>query len=283
MIRKITGILLCAALAAGILSGCSVTPQAPSAASEAQTQAQEAEDNLAAIEKAGKIKVGIEGTYYPFTYHDETGELAGYDIEVAKFVAEKLGVECEFIESDWDSLLAGLDSGRLDTVINDVTATDERREKYDFSEPYFFSSRQIVVKTGDTRFSSLEDLNGAKCATNLTNSYAPTFEKLGVEIVPIDNTDQAASLVETGRADFCTFNNIVLGEYLEQHPDAQLEVAFQIPDSEQQICVPVRKGETRLLEKINEALDELRSDGTLSEMAIAHFGSDYSISRENNY
>ncbi len=92
------------------------------------------------------IKVGVEGTYQPYTYHDEDGNLTGFDVDVAKAIAEKLGVEVDFTEADWDSLLAGIDSGRIDTVINAVSVTDERKEKYDFAGPYFYIEQQVVIK-----------------------------------------------------------------------------------------------------------------------------------------
>ncbi len=235
------------------------------------------DDQLTAIQNAGKLIVGVEGTYYPFTYHDEeTDELTGYDIEVAKAVAEQLGVEVEFMESEWDSLLMALDTGHVDTVINDVTATDERREKYDFSDPYFYSARQVVVKTGnEVGLHSLEDLNGKKIATNATNSWVGRLEELGVEIVPIDNTDQCATMVETGRVDFCMFNTIVLGEYMKQHPEAQLEVAFVIEEDINEVAIPARKGETRFLEEVNKALAELRDSGKLLELSEKYFGGNF--------
>lgn len=240
---------------------------------------QEAGDQLDAIRQAGKLVVGVEGTYYPFTYHDEaTNELTGFDIEIAQAVAEYLGVEVEFVESDWDSLLAAMDSGRVDTVINDVTATEERREKYDFSEPYFYSGRQIVVKKGnEVGIHSLADLSGKKCATNATNSWAPQLEEMGVTIIPIENPDQSAQTVISGRADFCLFNTIILGEYLKQHPDAELEVAFVIESDIEEICVPVRKGETRLLDEVNACLKQLRESGKLLELSEKYFGGDYTV------
>ena len=237
----------------------------------------EADDQLAAIQKAGKLIVGVEGTYYPYTYHDETtNELDGYDIQVAKLLAKKLGVEVEFFESDWDSLLAGLDSGRVDTVINDVTATDKRREKYDFSDPYFYSFRQFVVKTGnEVGIHSVDDLKGKKIATNTTNSLVPLLQEWGVEIVPIDNTDQCAQMVESGRVDFCMFSAVVMKEYMTQHPEAQLEVAFVLEDSVNEICIPTCKGETRFLNEINEFLKEIRDDGTLQKLCMQYFDADY--------
>ena len=278
----ILALLMCLALLAGCSNSTQQDAPAPSTGTDApapddSASTPEPDDQLAAIQKAGKLVVGVEGTYYPFTFHDETtNELTGYDIEVAKAIAAQMGVEVEFVESEWDSLLVALDTGRLDTVINDVTATEERREKYDFSDNYFYSARQVVVKTGnEVGLHSLEDLNGKKIATNATNSWVGRLEELGVEIVPIDNTDQCATMVETGRVDFCMFNTIVLGEYMIQHPEAELEVAFVIEDDINEVAIPARKGEERFLNEINTALQSLRDDGTLLELSMKYFGANY--------
>ena len=283
---KKSALILALLMCLAILAGCSNSTQqdapAPSTGTDApapddSASTPEPDDQLAAIQKAGKLVVGVEGTYYPFAFHDETtNELTGYDIEVAKAIAAQMGVEVEFVESEWDSLLVALDTGRLDTVINDVTATEERREKYDFSDNYFYSARQVVVKTGnEVGLHSLEDLNGKKIATNATNSWVGRLEELGVEIVPIDNTDQCATMVETGRVDFCMFNTIVLGEYMIQHPEAELEVAFVIEDDINEVAIPARKGEERFLNEINTALQSLRDDGTLLELSMKYFGANY--------
>ena len=283
---KKSALILALLMCLAILAGCSNSTQqdapAPSTGTDApapddSASTPEPDDQLAAIQKAGKLVVGVEGTYYPFTFHDETtNELTGYDIEVAKAIAAQMGVEVEFVESEWDSLLVALDTGRLDTVINDVTATEERREKYDFSDNYFYSARQVVVKTGnEVGLHSLEDLNGKKIATNATNSWVGRLEELGVEIVPIDNTDQCATMVETGRVDFCMFNTSVLGEYMIQHPEAELEVAFVIEDDINEVSIPARKGEERFQNEINTALQSLRDDGTLLELSMKYFGANY--------
>ena len=278
----ILALLMCLAILAGCSNSTKQDAPDPSTGTDVpapddSASTPEPDDQLAAIQKAGKLVVGVEGTYYPFTFHDETtNELTGYDIEVAKAIAAQMGVEVEFVESEWDSLLVALDTGRLDTVINDVTATEERREKYDFSDNYFYSARQVVVKTGnEVGLHSLEDLNGKKIATNATNSWVGRLEELGVEIVPIDNTDQCATMVETGRVDFCMFNTIVLGEYMIQHPEAELEVAFVIEDDINEVAIPARKGEERFLNEINTALQSLRDDGTLLELSMKYFGANY--------
>lgn len=279
--KRITALLLVSTMAIGAalgVTGCGSSGNAQSTSNAAD----EIDDELAAIQKAGKIVVGVEGTYPPFTYHDDDGTLVGYDVEVAQQIAAYLGVDVEFVESDWDSLLAGVDSGRLDTVINDVTVTEERAGKYDFSEPYFFTSRQITVPTGNPQnIHGLEDLSGKKVATNSTNAYVAQFEELGVTIVPIDSSEEQADMILAGRADFGTFNTVILADYKKQHPDAGIEVAFVIPDSEEQIAVPVRKDETRLLEQINAALADLSESGKLKELSVKYFSDDYTVSKEN--
>ena len=197
-------------------------------------------NELEDIQNAGVIKVGVEGTYQPYTYHDEDGNLTGFDVDVAKAIAEKLGVEVDFTEADWDSLLAGIESGRIDTVINAVSVTDERKEKYDFAGPYFYIEQQVVIKKGNDEIKSWDDLKGKKVATNITSTTADIYKAAGAEVVAISTSDEAASLVLSGRADFCSFNANVFSSYLKEHPDAELEAAFSVQDSVDEYAVPVK-------------------------------------------
>lgn len=268
MKRKIGVFLLTMALLAVSLAGCG------SASTSAGTAGSEENDELARILQEGVLKVGVEGTYPPITYHDESGELTGFDVEVAKAIGEKLGVEVEFTEAEWDSLLAAIDSGRIDTVINAVSITDARKEKYDFTEPYVSVYRNIIVKGDNDSLNSLEDLNGTTVAENITTEYAERLEELGVTISPIDTLQQAFDLVTTGRADFTILEDIQFYPYLEEHPDADLKIAFTIEDDVDQFAIPLKKGETRLVDAVNKALDELKADGTLSALSEKYFNSD---------
>lgn len=277
---KLISIISIILAAAVLLSSCGAAASSSAASSTAssaaaQSASSEADDELAEIQKTGKFIVGIEGTYPPYTYHDDNGELVGYDIELAKAIAEKLGAEAEFVEASWDSLLAGVDSGRFDTVINNVSVTEERAEKYDFSDPYLYMGLLVVVKDDNDSIHSIEDFDGKIVANNATNAYATQLNEQGATILPIDTADDAASMVLTGRADFTTFGPAVYNDYLTQHPDAALKVAFEMTDPLDKAAVPVRKGEQRLLDAINEALTELRDDGTLAELSERYFGADY--------
>lgn len=293
MKKSVWKLLSAGVLAGVILTGCGSTDTASGSttsdstateesakaeetttATEANTE-NEADDELAQIQKNGVLRVGVEGTYPPMTYHDEDGKLTGFDVEVAEKIAEKLGVTAEFTESGWDSLLAGIDSGRLDTVINAVSITDEREIKYDFAGPYFYITQQIVVAADDDSITDMDSLKGKKVANTVTTAYMDILEEAGAELVPISTAEEAASLITSGRADFTTFNSVVFNEYLTQHPEAGLKAAFDIPDVIDTYAVPVKKGETRLHDAIQQALDELSQEGVLTELSIEYFGKDF--------
>ncbi|MGN1412830.1 MAG: transporter substrate-binding domain-containing protein [Anaerovoracaceae bacterium] len=262
-LKKVTALVLILIFTAVMLTGCG----GDAAESEEVSQ-------LEAIQSNGKIVIGVEGTYPPFTYHGDDDTLTGFDIELASAIAEKLGVEAEFVESEWDSLLAGVDSGRLDTVINNVTITEERQEKYDFSDPYLYIYREVIVKKENTEIQSLDDFKGKKVANNATGDYNATIEELGAEIVPINTAEEAINLVESGRADLSVFASVSFAEYVKQHPETQVEVAFLVPEEASLTAIPVKKGEEELLNAINSALGELRNDGTLKELSEKYFGDD---------
>ena len=282
--KKTAAALLAFTLTTAALTGCGgeASGTAADTTAAADTASAEISDGgeLEKVKAAGKLVIGIEGTYPPFTYHNDDGSLAGLDVELGTALAEKLGVEVEFQEAAWDSLLIGIDSGRFDTVINSVSITDERAEKYDFSDPYYYEARRVVVRADDDSIQAPEDLNGKKIATNATNAFLPWYEEQGAEIIGIDTSAEAIDLVLSGRADFLGTSVPVLNAYLDEHPDAKdkLKEAFVIPNSEDVIAIPVRKGETEFLDAINAALAELRADGTLKAISEKYLGGDYTES-----
>lgn len=288
----LTGTLALGLAACGSSTASTDTSAADTAAADTTeaaaetTEAAAAEDGteLDDVLAAGKLVIGIEGTYPPFTYHDDDGNLVGLDVELGTALAEQLGVEAEFVEAAWDSLLIGIDSGRFDTVINSVSITDERSEKYDFSDPYYYESRRVVVRSDDDSIKSAEDLAGKKIATNTTNAFIPWYEEQGAEVVGIDTSGEAIELLLSGRVDFVGTNVPVLNAYLDEHPDAadKVKEAFVIPNSEDVIAIPVRKGEGAFLNAINEALAALRADGTLQAISEKYLGGDYTNSAYSN-
>lgn len=272
--KRILPIILSVIFVIAILGGCGKEKSEGSENTDQNKTSQS--DELASIQKAGKFVVGIEGAYPPFNYHDDDGKLVGFDVEVAQKVAQKLGVEAEFVEAPWDSLLAGMDSGRFDSVINCVGVSDERKEKYDFST-YLYASTQILVRSDDDRIKTVEDLKGKSLAGNATNVYAAWFEEVGATLVPIDTAAEAINLLLSERVDFLSFNSITFQSYMNEHPETKIKAVFEVPASHEQIAIPVRKGEQRLFQEINNALQELREDGTLKELSEKYFKKDFTV------
>ncbi|WP_198333952.1 amino acid ABC transporter substrate-binding protein [Psychrobacter namhaensis] len=235
-------------------------------------------DLLQRINNGGTINVGTEGTYPPFTYHDKSGKLTGYDVEVTRAVADKLGVEVEFKETQWDAMLAGLDSKRFDMVANQVSlTTPERKAKYDKAMAYSWSGAVVLAPTDDNRYGSWEDLKGLRTAQSLSSNYGELAERYGVELVPVDGMAQAIQLVKQDRADFTMNDNLAVLDYLKKFPDAELEIKLTAPASEQRGSgLVLIKGDDAVVAKLDEAMAELAADGTLTKLSEEFFGADVS-------
>lgn len=219
----------------------------------------------------------MEGTWAPWTYHDDNNDLVGYDVEVAQNIAEKLGVEVEFVEGEWDGLLAGLDAGRYDIMVNGVGVTDERAEKYNFSTPYAYNKTAVIVRGDYDEISSMEDLKGKKTANTISSTYAAQAEAYGATVTPVDDLNQTIELLLSNRIDATLNAEVVFNDYKKEHPEADVKIATY-SDQVEEIAIPIRKGDdtVTLLEAVNDALDEMAKDGTLTELSEKYFGMDIS-------
>ena len=268
--------------AAGVLtlSGCSNSSTSTAASAGASSAADSAADQLAAIQASGKLIVALEGAWQPWSYHDESDTLVGYDVEVSCAIAEKLGVEPEYVESDWDSLFAGLDAGRFDMVCNGVEVTDERALTYDFTTPYGYIHTALAVRKDNDEIKTFEDLKGKTTANSLASTYMELAESYGATVQGIDTLEETIQLLAAGRIDATLNADVSFYDYLNVHPDADFKIVAQTEDASH-VAIPLRKGDNSatLLEAVNNAIDELRADGTLKELSEKYFGQD--ISSEN--
>lgn len=235
------------------------------------------DDLLKTIQERGTIIVGLEGDWAPWSYVDENDELTGYDVEVAKAIADKLGVEIQIVPGEWDGLFAGMDAGRYDMVVNGVEVTEERADKYDFSTPYAYIRTALIVKGDNDSIKTFEDLKGKKTANSIASTYMNLAESYGATCYGVSTLDETLTMVLQGRVD-ATLNAIVsFTDYMAQHPDSNLKVVATTEEASN-VAIPMRKGDetASLREAVNKAIDELREDGTLSELSTRFFGEDIS-------
>lgn len=164
--KKIASLLLATALLLSVPVGCGGKN----------------DDLLENVRKKGKLTIAMEGTWAPWTYHDESDKLVGFDVEIGQYIADSIGVEADFVEGEWDGLFAGMDAGLYDMVINGVDSTPERAEKYDFSEPYAYIHTVLVTHKDNTDITSFEDLKGKTTANSIGSTYMELGEKYGAAV-----------------------------------------------------------------------------------------------------
>ena len=276
--KKITALFMAAAVfgMAG-LTACSSQSGGQDSSSAGQSSQEDAStesgDLLAQIQERGEIVIAMEGTWAPWTYHDENDELVGFDVEVGQQIAEALGVEATFVEGEWDGLLAGLDAGRYDIMINGVDVTEERSDAYDFSEPYAYDRTAVIVSADNTDITSMEDLDGKRTANTISSTYAEVAEQYGAEVTGVDDLNQTFELLLSGRIDATLNAEVTYYDYMEAHPDANLKIACLDPQATQ-VAIPFRKGEetASLREAVNQALADMRQSGALTELSEKYFG-----------
>ncbi len=234
-------------------------------------------DLLAQIQEKGEITIAMEGTWAPWTYHDENDKLVGYDVEVGEKIAEKLGVTPKFVEGDWDSCLAGLEGGRYDIMINGVDVDEERSKKYDFSTPYCYNRIALIVRGDNEEITSFEDLDGKTTANTLNSSYAKMAESYGATNTGVDDLIQTIELVLAGRIDATLNSEMTFADYMKAHPEADLKVVA-FTEEATETAIPMRKGEetASLREAINDAIAELSESGELTKLSEKYFGIDIS-------
>ncbi|MED4752950.1 amino acid ABC transporter substrate-binding protein [Brevibacillus choshinensis] len=222
-----------------------------------------------------KLVIGTEGTYSPFTFHDQSGKLTGYDVEVATEVAKRLGVEPVFQETQWDAMFAGLDSKRFDVIANQVGIRPDRQEKYDFSKPYSVSHAVLVTNKSNSTVKDFKDIKGLKAGQSMTSNYADLARSNGAEIVAVDNFNQAIDLIATNRVDVVLNDNLTVLDFLKQKPDAPIKIVAKNEEG-QPTAFMYRKGSTDLADAMSKVLDEMQQDGTLKTISEKWFGEDIS-------
>jgi cystine transport system substrate-binding protein len=255
------------ALAAATLAACGSSGSSGSSSGSASSGG-------SAAASGGVLRVGSEGTYAPFTFHDpkQGNKLTGFDVDVATAVAKDLGMKAQFTDVQWDSIFAGLQAGRYDVIANQVSITDERTKLYDFSTPYTVSTGAIITRSDDTSITGLQSLSGKTTAQSSTSNWAQVAKDAGANVQAVEGFTQAVALLKQGRVDATVNDDLAALDYLKTSGDTSVKIAAKTTDSTQQ-AMALKKG-SPLTPKIDKALADLKADGTLAQISKKYFGED---------
>jgi polar amino acid transport system substrate-binding protein len=230
--------------------------------------------------KAGVLTVGMEIGYPPMEYYDTDGKTPiGFDVELSKALAAKLGLTFEYVDTAWDGIFAGVDTGKYDCIISSVTYTEERAEKFNFTKPYVANSQLLVVrKDSRVKPKTLEQVQGLRLtyqAETTSDAMATDWiAKSGakVEVFEYDKVMNCFDELTLNRVDVILVDSVVAAEYLSR-PNNPFEITAEVSNDEV-LAVCLKKGNDALTEALNKALDELYADGTLKKISQDVFGTD---------
>ena len=224
----------------------------------------------------GVLKIGMEGTYAPFTYKDDKGNLTGFDVDIARAVAAKLGLKAEFVLTEWSGILAGLQANKYDVIVNQVGITAERQKTIGFSKPYAYSSPQIIVKkTGSFAPKTLADLKGKRVGVGLGSNFEKQLRDAGgINVVTYPGAPEYLADLAAGRLD-AAYNDRLLVGYLIKSQNLPVLGAGVIGDPEA-VGIALKKSNTSLKTAVDKALLQLKADGTYAKISRKWFGQDVS-------
>jgi polar amino acid transport system substrate-binding protein len=227
------------------------------------------------------LRIGTEGAYPPFNYLTADGQLAGFDVDIARALCEEMNVECEFVTQDWDGIIPALQAGRFDAIIASMSITEERKQQVDFTEKYYNTPPAIAVpKDSDIEGVTAEDLAGktigAQAATTHAQFAEETFTDGDVRVYP--TAEEYKLDMVNGRLDAVIDDIVVLQEWLETEDGACCKVVGTLTPVEEiygeGIGIAVRKGEDELRERFNAAIQAIRANGKYKEVNDEYFDFD---------
>lgn len=249
-----------------------------SPAASTETAAPEDDGSLQRVLDAGVLTVGNEGNWIPYVYNEDgTGDLTGFEVEVAREIGARLGVDVEFQTADgWDPVLAGLDAGRYDVVVCGVNPDPDRQEKYACSIAYAENPYCLVVNGDNTDITSFEDLEGKLCINSPASAAGRIAQRYGATTADGDLT-AAMEQLNTGRADGHINNVAAVEEYMESRPEVNVKIAAIYEPAEEnryeiESSVMCRKEDQSLCDGISEVLQEMIDDGFLYDLTVEYFG-----------
>jgi cystine transport system substrate-binding protein len=236
-----------------------------------------AADLLDSVKARGTLRVAMEGTYPPFNFKDpKTGQMAGYDVDVAKLLASRLGLKTEFIGTEWTAILAGLAAGKYDVIIGQVGITPKREQAFDFSEPYTYSTPQLIVRRNErANYTSLADLKGKKVGVGQGTVFEQQAKAVpGLDVKSYPATPENLQDLAFGRIDVALNDNLIVA-YLLKNSQLPIKEGARV-GSVSRMGIPFVKGNPKFKVAIDKAIADVKADGSLRQLSLKWFGVDAS-------
>ena len=219
--------------------------------------------------------VGTDAAYAPFESQNEKGEIVGFDIEVVQAIAKKAGFEVKFVNTPWEGIFNALAQGDRDMVASAVTITEERKGTMDFSDPYFDAQQLIAVKENSkvTKFADLKKLKvGVQTGTTGDEAVTKLLGKTNTNIKRFESTPLALKELEAGGVDAVVADNGVVIHYVANNPGGKFKTVSDKEFVPEQYGIAIKKGNTELLQKVNQGLAAIKADGTYDQIFTKYFG-----------
>ncbi len=214
-------------------------------------------------EEEETVQFAMSGAYPPFNFYDDNNELVGFDVDISREAAERMGMEYEAVTTSWDGIIAGLNSGHYDGIWGSMAVTEERLERVDFSDPYYFSGAQLVVPE-DSPYDSIEDLpEDARIGVVTGTTFEELAEEHG-EVVHYEDDSITLNELDYGNVDAVITDRLVAIMTINDH-DYDIRLAGDLLYTET-MAVAIDQDNEELLDAINEALAEMIEDGTYEEI-----------------
>lgn len=237
--------------------------------------------------KDGTLTVGLEATYPPMEYIDEeTGELAGFDIELAKAIAADMGLEVEFVQVGFDAIFAGLDADKYDVVISAISVTEERQETLELSDTYLANQQVIISAKDGSQITSVDQLTGKKVAVQVGTTadeacqYYQNDKAMEFDLQQFDDMTAAFLALKSGSVD-CVVTDLVVGDYyVNNNPNDYVKSCDNLTN--EPIAIAAKKGNTAIINAVNESLKSLIDSGKTAEISKELFGEDLTKNIDSN-
>jgi cystine transport system substrate-binding protein len=262
--RKSLFLSIVAFLFIGVLAGCS---------SNKEASGSKKDKVLDRIKESKVLKVGFEGTYPPFNFLNDKQKYDGFDVDISKEIAKRIGVKAEFVATKWDSLLGGLKSDKFDIIIGQMSVTEERKKSVDFTDPYVVTGSVLVTRKDTSNITKLEDIKGK----NVGVGGGTTFEEVaksvdGANVKLYKTVNDYIADLENNRLDVI-INDQLLMSYNIKEKSLPIKITSGILNKDE-IGMAIKKGNEDFVKKVNKSLADIKEDGTYKEIYKKWFGTE---------